>query len=146
MKISTKGRYGLRILLDLALHDLESKPRSIKEIASSQEISEKYISRLIILLRKAGFVASVRGTGGGFRLVKPPETITILAVLEIMEGPIHLVDCVARPQCRRAQGCSPQMLWTTINEKIRHLFAEYTLYDLLQMHQSRGGATIEYCI
>ena len=86
MKISTKGRYGLRILLDIALYRVGDKPRMIREIASNQEISEKYISRLIIELRKAGFVRSVRGVNGGYTLTRKPEDISVLDVLETMEG------------------------------------------------------------
>ena len=75
MKISTKGRYGLRILMDLAIHQSE-KPRLIRDIAQSQQISEKYISRLVISLRKAGMIRSVRGVNGGFHLDRKPEDIT----------------------------------------------------------------------
>ena len=97
MKISTKGRYGLRILIDLATHDPE-KPRMLKDIAQSQQISEKYISRLVIDLRRAKLVRSVRGVNGGFHLAKLPEKITLLEVLETMEGPISVVDCVRSPE------------------------------------------------
>ena len=81
MKLSTKGRYGLRILLDVALHGGEA-PRLAREIAASQGISEKYISRLLIALRRAGLVVSVRGAKGGYRLGRFPESITLLDVVE----------------------------------------------------------------
>ncbi len=97
MKISTKGRYGLRILLDIALYRVGDRPRMIREIANNQEISEKYISRLIIELRKAGFVKSVRGVNGGYTLTRRPEDISVLEVLEVMEGPIAIVDCAFPP-------------------------------------------------
>ena len=77
MKISTKGRYGLRILLDLALHEGDS-PRMIRDIAESQQISEKYISRLIIDLRQGGILESIRGAKGGYKLSRNPESITVL--------------------------------------------------------------------
>ena len=103
MKISTKGRYGLRILIDLATHD-PGKPRLIRDIAQSQQISEKYISRLVIDLRKAKLVRSVRGINGGFHLAKAPEQITLLEILETMEGPISVVDCVRSPEkCKQPQ-------------------------------------------
>ncbi len=102
MKISTKGRYGLRILIDLATHD-PVKPRLIRDIAQSQQISEKYISRLVIDLRRANLIRSVRGVNGGFHLAKRPEEITLLEILETMEGPISVVDCVRSPEkCKRA--------------------------------------------
>ena len=88
MKISTKGRYGLRILIDLATHDPE-KPRLLKDIVQSQLVSEKYLSRLVLDLRRAKLIRSVRGSNGGFYLARSPETITLLEILETMEGPIR---------------------------------------------------------
>ncbi len=101
MKISTKGRYGLRILIDLAMHD-PGKPRMLRDIAASQQISEKYISRLVIDLRRAKLIRSVRGVNGGFHLAKRPDEITLLEVLETMEGPLSVVECVRSPEkCKR---------------------------------------------
>ncbi len=137
MKISTKGRYGLRVLLDIALYRVGDKPRMIREIAANQEISEKYISRLIIELRKAGFVKSVRGAKGGYTLMRKPEEISILDVLEVMEGPVCIVDCVSASggECRRTMLCPTRRMWTEINQKIRDIFAGYTLLQ----RRSRSG-------
>ena len=84
MKISTKGRYGMRILIDLALHE-GTEPRMLRDIAKSQGLSEKYLSRLIIELRQAGMVESVRGARGGYHLAKNPKEITLLEIIEVME-------------------------------------------------------------
>ena len=148
MKISTKGRYGLRVLLDIALYRVGDKPRMIREIAANQEISEKYISRLIIELRKAGFVKSVRGAKGGYTLMRKPEEISILDVLEVMEGPVCIVDCVSASggECRRTMLCPTRRMWTEINQKIRDIFAGYTLQDLLELYVSNGEAVLDYCI
>ena len=148
MKISTKGRYGLRILLDIALYRVGDKPRMIREIANNQEISEKYISRLIIELRKAGFVRSVRGVNGGYTLTRKPEDINILDVLEIMEGPVAIVDCTnsSGEACRRKPQCPTQRMWAEINQKIRSAFAAYTLKDLVELYISNGETVIDYCI
>ena len=148
MKISTKGRYGLRILLDIALYRVGDKPRMIREIASNQEISEKYISRLIIELRKAGFVRSVRGVNGGYTLTRKPEDISVLDVLETMEGPVAIVDCTnsSGEACRRKPQCPTQRMWAEINQKIRNAFAAYTLKDLLELYVSNGETVIDYCI
>ncbi|MDR1493912.1 MAG: Rrf2 family transcriptional regulator [Planctomycetaceae bacterium] len=147
MKISTKGRYGLRILLDIAIYGTENKPRTIREVAINQEISEKYISRLIIELRKSGLVASVRGAAGGFKLGKSPEDVTILEIFEVMEGPINLVDCVNSDlACNRTKGCVPRVLWSTINQSVREIFARYTLKDLIDIHKANNFVEIEYCI
>jgi transcriptional regulator, Rrf2 family len=148
MKISTKGRYGLRILLDIALYRVGDKPRMIREIANNQEISEKYISRLIIELRKAGFVRSVRGVNGGYTLTRKPEDISVLDVLETMEGPVAIVDCTnsSGEACRRKPQCPTQRMWAEINQKIRSAFAAYTLKDLVELYISNGEAILDYCI
>ncbi len=148
MKISTKGRYGLRILLDIALYRVGDKPRMIREIANNQEISEKYISRLIIELRKAGFVRSVRGVNGGYTLTRKPEDISVLDVLETMEGPVAIVDCTnsSGEACRRKPQCPTQRMWAEINQKIRSAFAAYTLKDLVELYISNGETILDYCI
>lgn len=138
MKISTKGRYGLRILLDLALyesrinHESASEPRLIRDIALSQQISEKYISRLIIKLRRAGMVRSLRGAKGGFRLNKKPEEITLLDVTEAMEGPIAIVDCVLEPDsCKNCSQCAVHEIWNGLNQEIRIAMNRVSLKDIM---------------
>ena len=148
MKISTKGRYGLRILIDLATHD-PGKPRLIRDIAESQQISEKYISRLVIDLRRAKLVRSVRGINGGFHLAKAPEQITLLEILETMEGPISVVDCVRSPEkCKRQSLCPARDIWQQLNDGIRELTAKITLDDILnafRIRDVRNGIN-DYCI
>lgn len=148
MRLSTKGRYGLRILLDVALHGGEA-PRLAREIATSQGISEKYISRLIIALRRAGLVVSVRGAKGGYRLGRFPESITLLDVVEAMEGRISLVSCVQKPgQCAKLPTCPARKAWVGVNAKIRAALAETTLSDVLRSHERAADDTsqVEYCI
>lgn len=148
MKISTKGRYGLRILMDLAIHQSE-KPRLIRDIAKSQQISEKYISRLVIALRKAGLIRSVRGVNGGFYLAKKPEDITLLNVIEVMEGPLSIVDCVAAPKrCALHENCAPREIWSKLNDDIRGLMREITLADVLASYDLKraNGGDMDYCI
>ncbi len=148
MKISTKGRYGLRILLDIALYHTSGKPRIIREIAANQEISEKYISRLIVELRRAGFVKSVRGTNGGYILARRPGDIRVLDVIEVMEGPLSIVNCTTPGDrsCHRSGSCPAQQLWCEINQKFRDVLAEYTLQTLLDFYVSSGGEILDYCI
>ena len=148
MKISTKGRYGLRVLIDLATHD-PGKPRMLKDIAQSQQISDKYISRLVIDLRRAKLIRSVRGVNGGFYLAKLPEEITLLEVLETMEGPISVVDCVNSPEkCRRQVLCPARDVWTELNEGIRELTGKITLDDILNAYRKRNAelGISDYCI
>lgn len=148
MKISTKGRYGLRILIDLATHDPE-KPRLIRDIAQSQQISEKYISRLVIDLRRAKLIRSVRGVNGGFHLAKDPEEITLLEILETMEGPISVVDCVRSPEkCKRKTLCPARDIWQKLNDGIRELTKNITLDDILNAYRKRNAENgiCDYCI
>ncbi|MBQ6353256.1 MAG: Rrf2 family transcriptional regulator [Lentisphaeria bacterium] len=148
MKISTKGRYGLRILIDLATHD-PVKPRLIRDIAQSQQISEKYISRLVIDLRRAKLIRSVRGVNGGFHLAKRPDEITLLAILETMEGPISVVDCVHSPEkCPRKTLCPARDIWSRLNDGIRDLTRGITLEDILNAYRVRDAeqGISDYCI
>lgn len=148
MIISTKGRYGLRILIDLATHD-PAKPRQLHDIARSQQISEKYISRLVLDLRKANLIRSTRGVNGGIHLMKSPEEITLLEILETMEGPISVVDCVYSPaKCKRNELCPTRDIWVQLSNGIRELTRQITLEDILntyQRHDAENGI-FDYCI
>jgi len=148
MKISTKGRYGLRILIDLATHDPQ-KPRAIHDIAQSQQISEKYISRLVINLRRAKMIRSVRGFNGGFHLARSPKEITLLEVLEVMDGPLAIVGCVDKPEkCPRSRICGVQAIWSELNEQMRGLMRAITLEDILTAcrRADADAGIIDYCI
>ncbi|MBR1945735.1 MAG: Rrf2 family transcriptional regulator [Alphaproteobacteria bacterium] len=143
MKISTKGRYGLRILLDLALHD-QNTPRLMKDIARSQQISEKYISRLILQLNEAGFVTSFRGAKGGLKLAKPPKEITLLEIVEAMEGRISIVECASDKNfCPKSEDCSACRIWSSLNKKIRKQMNEITLKDLLKTEKNKTKNAME---
>ena len=111
----------------------------LKDIAASQGISEKYLSQLVIKLRRGGLISSVQGAGGGYKLARPPKMITVLDVLEVMEGPIVIVECLADTAlCERSGQCAPQILWSQINQKVRNIFLEYTLQDLLELQHVCG--------
>lgn len=148
MKISTKGRYGLRILLDLTING-GPEPRMMRDIATSQQLSEKYISRLLIDLRKAGLVKSIRGAKGGYTLGRSPEDITLLEIVETMEGRVNIVDCVRSPEvCQRNTNCTVSRIWATINNKIRDALVNVTLREIADKHIESGATTpfIEYSI
>ena len=148
MKISTKGRYGLRILIDLATHDA-SKPRLVRDIAESQQISEKYISRLIVDLRRARLVRSVRGMKGGFFLARSPKEITLLDILETMEGTISIVDCVMAPEkCPKNNACPARSIWRRLNDGIREQMRSITFEDILAEYRKTTAedALGDYCI
>lgn len=141
MKISAKARYGLRILLDVALHETHARPRTIKEIADAQGISEKFISRIVVPLRKQGMIKSERGKLGGFRLAAAPSDITLLAVIETLQGPISLVDCVAdKANCGRSGTCVARSVWTDVNTAVRAALRGMTLETVLE--RVRGGTSV----
>ena len=148
MKISTKGRYGLRILIDLATHDAQ-KPRLVRVIAESQQISEKYISRLIIDLRRARLVRSVRGVKGGFFLARSPKEITLLDILETMEGTLSIVDCVMAPEkCTHNADCTARGIWQKLNDGIRELMRSITFEQILDEYRNGTAkdGVFDYCI
>lgn len=148
MKISTKGRYGLRILLDIVLNG-DNAPRLMRDIATSQNISEKYISRLVIDLRKAGLIKSIRGAKGGYLMARFPEDVTLLEIVETMEGRTNIVDCVIQPDaCIKVGGCAVHQTWAEINKKIREVLGEVTLKDIADKHRQDGHVSgfLDYCI
>jgi len=148
MKISTKGRYGVRILVDLALNQTDA-PRQIHDIAKSQQISEKYISRLVIGLRRARMVRSVRGAKGGVRLAADPKQLTLLEIVEAMEGPTSIVNCVCCPQqCSRSGDCASRRIWEKLNTEIREAMRKITLQDIIDYYRATSDpdGIIDYCI
>ncbi len=133
MKISTKGRYALRLMLDIALHDGEG-PVRIKEIASRQEISDKYLEQIISALNKSGLVKSVRGPQGGYLLTKKPEEYTVGMILRTTEGslaPVSCMDCKG-DSCQRQNQCVTLRIWKRLDEAIKGVVDEITLCDLLE--------------
>jgi len=131
MKISTKGRYALRLMLDLALSDKE-KPIRIREIAERQKISDKYLEQIISILNKAGFVRSVRGPQGGYLLTKRPEEYTVGMILRLTEGSMVPVECINEnaADCPRTEDCATLIVWQKLNDAIGEVIDGITLADL----------------
>lgn len=140
MKISTKGRYALRMMLDLAAYD-HGAPVRIREIATRQEISAKYLEQIIAMLVKAGYVRSIRGPQGGYRLARKPETYVLGDILRLTEGSLAPVECLDAEEnsCTRAQNCATLFFWKKLDEAIRNVVDGYTLEDLLRWQQEAGG-------
>ena len=131
MKISTKGRYALRLMLELA-SDNTGHPRSIKEISHSQGISEKYLEQIISLLNKAGMVKSIRGAQGGYVLTMKPEEYTVGMIFRVTEGDLAPVKCVnGEEACARKANCIPAMLYEKINDAVNNVVDTTTLEDLM---------------
>src|SRR5512136_68398 len=118
MKLSTKIRYGSRAMVELASHYGEGAIE-LKEIAKKESISLKYLEQVIIPLRTAGLVKSVRGSKGGYSLGKPPAEISLKDLVEILEGPLTLVDCLGDPKrCERSASCVTREIWNEVSEAI----------------------------
>ena len=133
MKISTKGRYALRLMLDLAM-DTSGEPVRIKDVAERQAISVKYLEQIVSILAKAGYVRSIRGPQGGYRLSREPEDYTVGMILRLTEGSLTPVECAeAEPgACSREDTCVTRKLWKELDEAIRSVVDKYTLEDLVQ--------------
>jgi Rrf2 family protein len=136
MLISTKGRYALRILVDMAEHATETYI-PLKEIAQRQEISEKYLESIVKELVKNDVVSGVRGKGGGYRLRRPPEQINVGDILKYMEGTLAPVACLERDAspCARAAVCRTLEFWRGLDKAIRDYTAGYSLADLMRTGQ-----------
>ena len=132
MKISTKGRYALRIMIDLAMH-LDKGPIRVKDIAARQNISEKYLEQIIALFNKAGYVKSVRGAQGGYLLAKAPEEYTAGMILRLAEGSIAPVACIDgdADTCEKKGACVSAMLWQKMNDAVNEVVDHTTLQDLV---------------
>ena len=132
MRLSTRGRYALRAMVDLALHANEGPvPRS--DIAERQEVSAHYIEQLFVKLRRAGFIESVRGPGGGYMLAQSADQIRAGDIIRTVEGPIALVHCVAPQQeaaCHRADSCVTHLLWKRLSDRVAEVLDSITLKDL----------------
>ena len=139
MKISTKGRYALRMMLDIAQHDGGEAVR-IRDISVRQDISVKYLEQIVSALVKAGYLLSVRGPQGGYRLARRPSSYTVGSILRVTEGPLVPVECLTTPQntCSRASGCATLRLWKELDEAINSVVDRYTLEDLLTWSRETG--------
>ena len=131
MMISTKGRYALRFLVDVAEHQAESFV-PLRDVAERQGISEKYLESIVKELVKGGELEAMRGKGGGYRLNRPPEEYSVRSVLERMEGPLAPVACLGPGQkpCPRQADCRTLTLWQGLDRVISDYLAQFTLADL----------------
>lgn len=134
MKLSTKGRYGLKAMLDLAISGKE-EPVSIKCIAERQNISENYLERIIALLKKAGYVNSTRGAQGGYSLTKAPQEISVGDILRALEGDLNPVDCTLTNEdksCSNADFCASKFVWKKISDSINEAVDSISLQDMVE--------------
>lgn len=133
MKLSTKGRYGLRAMLEIALND-SGTAISIKQISERQQISENYLEQIIATLKKYGFVKSTRGPKGGYFLTEKPQEISVGQILRCLEGNLNPVDCVAVNEdkvCEESALCVTKYVWKKISESINDVVDSISLEDLI---------------
>lgn len=145
MKISTKGRYASRVMLDLALNDT-GEPVRLKDIAKRQGISEKYLEQIISILNRAGYVRSIRGARGGYLLAKKPEEYTVGMILRLTEGSLAPVECLEENAvcCDRKTGCATNYVWEKLYEAINGVVDSITIADLVEVE--RAMSVCEYVI
>lgn len=139
MKISTKIRYGARAMLELASRYGEG-PIDLKEIAKKEDISLKYLEQVIIPLRTAGLVKSVRGAKGGYSLAKPPSEICLQDLIAVLDGPTDLLECLRNPKsCPKANSCVTRDIWAEASNAISLLFHSITFEEMVKRKKEKEG-------
>ncbi len=138
MKISTKGRYAVRVMLDLAINNTGEYIK-VKDIAARQEISEKYLEQIISVLNKAGYVKSVRGAQGGYKIARDPKEYTVGMILRLTEGSLNPVSCLDDDvnECERCDTCETLAVWRELATAINSVVDGVTVADLVERHQER---------
>jgi Rrf2 family protein len=140
MKLSTRGRYGTRAMLDVALHGAEG-PVHLKDIAERQQVSKKYLEHLVSRLEAAGLLRGVRGAGGGVSLTRPPSEIKLSEILLTLEGPTALVECVDNPDwCQRSGSCATREIWMQMGQLMSDFLGSKTLEDLCHLQREKEQA------
>ena len=130
MKLSTKGKYGVKAMVELAIN-YGGDPISIKTIGKRQDISEYYLEQLFSSLRKAKLIKSIRGAQGGYVLSRNPKYITVAEIMDVLEGPIEIADCIDGISCDNIDCCATRLLWKRIKESIDTVLLSTTLEDIV---------------
>ena len=134
MKLSTKGRYGVKAMVDLAIH-YGGSPVSIKSISQRQNISEYYLEQLFSSLRKAKLIKSIRGAQGGYVLSREPKDITVAEIMYVLEGPIEIAECIDGVSCDNLDCCATRLLWAKIKNSIDDVMKSVTLQDIVNDYE-----------
>lgn len=136
MKFSTKTRYGLRAVLEIARN--ESCPLKRKEIAAIQEVSDSYLENILIVLKSNRIIETIRGANGGYVLSRSPSQITVMEIVEALEGPLDLVECTFSPSvCRKSDQCITRSIWKELADSWRSILGNKTIADLLEKEMSK---------
>ncbi len=147
MKISTRGRYALRMMLDVTRHGGEGAPVSLASVSERTGISHGYLEQVALALRSAGLVRGVAGRHGGYKLANPASDISIRQIIEATIGPICVVDCIDEPEaCLRSDYCECRVVYALINKRIGEVLDEFSLADLADpkwLHETASAFTSE---
>ena len=146
MKLSTKGRYGTRAMLDIAVHK-EKGPCVMKDISARQDISPKYLDHILSALRRAGLIKNIRGKGGGYILARPASAITLKDIIEAVEGSLAPVECVDNPAlCDRSAACPTIEVWRNVRDAVEGVLVATTLESLVELQKKKEPSAPQYVI
>ena len=138
IKLSTKSRYGTRLMINLALN-YRNQPTILKAIAEEENVSTGYLEQIIIPLKNSGLVRSIRGVGGGFVLSRPPSEIKMSEIVHVLEGSWDLVECVGDDEyCPKKKECAAYDLWKDLTESLTDILERTTLEDLVKIHRKKN--------
>lgn len=142
IRVSTKGRYGTRLMVNLARHyNSGNKPIILKSVATEEEISIRYLEQIIIPLKIYKLVKSIRGAGGGYTLARKPSEITVCQILEALEGSCGLVDCIDDEDfCHRRPSCASYEIWKEASQILKDYFESVTLQHVLDIQEKKQKA------
>ncbi len=135
--VTTKSRYGLRSLVELAVKS-EKNPVSLKDISLEQNISKKYLENIFRMLQKNGIIRSTRGAKGGYQLACDPKQTTVLEVMKAIEGPVELLECLKTSTCKKMSNCPTRYLWDGLERCIIEYLNSMTLENLIDHFQDKG--------
>lgn len=147
MKVSTKGDYGIRALIELAHHYGEARPTQSGEIAARQNIPESYLEQLLTTLRRAGFIRSVRGPQGGHTLIRNPKELRVSEVIEALEGSIIPIDCLDEAStCSKRGGCAQREMWEAVRQAVLAVLENTTIGQLAERDRAAQAGAARYVI
>lgn len=142
MKLSTKGKYGIKAIVDLALNQGET-PVSIKSISQRQGISEYYLEQLFAPLRKAEIIRSIRGAQGGYIINRDLSEVTVLELMNILEGPVEISECVDGESCSNIDCCATRMVWKKLRDSIDSVMGSITIEDIINDYKKNSITIIK---
>ena len=140
MRLSTKGEYASRAMLELALRHPQGGPVHIREISCAQNIPQEFLEQILLLLKRAGYLKSKKGPHGGYSLAKPPDKITVAEVIRVMDGPLAPIDCVsvmAHEACPMEATCGLRGLWKEVRDSVAAIMERTTFEDLVRRNKPR---------